>query len=1168
MKFSEILKQAIELLQESGRITYRTLKREFELDDEALDDLKFELIEGQELAVDKDGKTLIWIGADSEPGAGKQDVAKPENRTEPTSGSSAQAPVAYTPAHLAERIRAEQEALENRGGIDGERKTITALFADLKGSTALLDGLDPEVARSVVDPVLQLMMDAVHRYEGYVAQALGDGILALFGAPIAHEDHAQRSALAALKMQADLHHYSDQVRLKHGAPLAMRVGLNTGEVVVRSIRKDDLHTDYVPVGHSINLAARMEQMADPGSILATQHTAKLIEGYFTLKPLGAADIKGLDQPLPVFEVAGPGALHTRLQVAARRGLTRFVGRRHELETMERALDEAREGRGQVIGIMGEPGMGKSRLMHEFKASVRGFGILQTYATSHGKATPYLPITELLKEYFQFQLQDDERTRREKVIGKLLGMDRGLEQTLPYYFALLNIEEADSPLRQMDPQLRRQRTFEALKKVTLSASLEEPLVLIFEDLHWIDSETQGFLDGLVESLGSSRILLLTNFRPEYRHDWGNKTYCTQLRLAPFGRAEADEFLRILLGAPADTTTASRLTVLQKSILEKTEGTPFFMEEMVEDLFEQKRIQRNADGRLTVTSEAVMSIQLPTTVQGVLAARIDRLLPEEKSLLQQLSVIGREFPLGLAKAVVGISEDKLLRQLAALQKKEFLYEQPAFPEVEYIFKHALTQDVAYNSLLQETRKTIHEQTAIAIENLYQHELVDHYQALAHHYGYSTNAEKAIEYLTLAGYQVVERSTYDAAIQLFSAAIDRIRTLPASPERSGRELELQVALGVPLQVTKGWASDEVDAAYKRARQLCDEVGDSPQVFPTLYGLWVSNAVAGKHSAASELCDQLLRLAKEQQDNALLLIAHNAMAPTLTILGDFRASRVHAERAYALYNAEQHHSLAFSYGSYDPGMAALVYLAETLACLGYTDQGLKKAFDAVTLARELRHPFSEACAHCYILRILQWRQDPAAVAERAETAIELCSEHGYTYWMAVAKLYRGWALTVLGRTSEGGDAISDWRASGARLWWSNSLALSAEAQRATGRVEDALATLDEAFEFVQQSDERFYEAELYRLRGELLVQQSEANADEAIASVQRALEIARAQQAKLWELRAAMSLARLWRDRNRSKEACDVLALVYDSFTEDLDAPVLVDAKSLLDGLTGSEK
>jgi len=491
--------------------------------------------------------------------------------------------------------------MEARGATDGERKTITALFADLKGSTALIEGLDPEEARAIIDPALQLMMDAVHRYEGYVAQALGDGIFALFGAPLAHEDHPQRALYAALRMQEAMRRYADTVRQKGYPPLLMRVGVNTGEVVLRSIRKDDLHADYVPVGHSTNLAARMEQLANPGSIVVSAYTHRLTDGYFAFKDLGQTQIKGVEVPLNVYEVLSVGPLRTKLQVSVRRGLTRFVGRQNEMGQLQRALEQAKAGHGQIAGVMGEPGLGKSRLFHEFVGArhavplhAHGCLVLEAYSVSHGKATAYLPVIELLKSYFRIESQDDERTRRQKVIGRVLELDRSLEDALPYLFALLGIEEQPSPLQQMDAQIRRRRTFEALKKLFLRESLNQPLILIFEDLHWIDGETQGFLDVLSESVASAKLLLLTTYRPEYRHEWGQKTYYTQLRLAPFGKAEAEEFLDALLGTTVGAQHAALLQTLKQLILDKTEGTPFFMEEIVQELFEQGVLVRTEVG----------------------------------------------------------------------------------------------------------------------------------------------------------------------------------------------------------------------------------------------------------------------------------------------------------------------------------------------------------------------------------------------------------------------------------------------------------------------------------------------------------------------------------------------------------------------------------------------
>jgi len=639
-------------------------------------------------------------------------------------------PVTYTPPHLAERIRAASF-------LEGERKTITALFADLKGSTALIDGLDPEEARSLIDPALQLMMDAVHRYEGYVAQALGDGIFALFGAPLAYEDHAQRALYTALRMQDEMHHYSDQVRLTHGVPLSMRVGVNTGEVVVRSIHKDDLRTDYVPVGHAINLAARMEQMATPGSILITEGTRQLVAGYFDLKALGAAQIKGRAAPLHVYEVIGAGPLRTRLQVAAQRGLTRFVGRQFELAQLQDALQRAKAGQGQIVGVKGEAGLGKSRLLHEFKRLCqRECVVLEASAIAHGTNAPYLPVIDLLKSYCEIQANDDERTRRARVIGKVLSLDHSLEDTLPYLYALLDIEEHPSPLQEMDAHIVQQRVNDALTRLWLRESANRPLVLICEDLHWVDGATHAFLNSLSEGLAAAHLLLLVNYRPEYRHAWEQKVTFTEVPLAVLGAGETDEFLTLLLG------TDDSLAELKHHVLTKTEGLPFFMEEVVQTLVDEQGLSgERGHYRL---AQPVMDLRLPPTVQGVIAARLDRLTPAEKALLQQLAVIGRECPLALVRQVIAQPEGELYRLLATLQHKEFLYDQPGVPDVVYLFKHALTQEVAYNSVLIERRKALHQHTAQVIEQVFHSQLEDHYTVLAHHYSSSGNTEKAIQYL----------------------------------------------------------------------------------------------------------------------------------------------------------------------------------------------------------------------------------------------------------------------------------------------------------------------------------------------------------------------------------------------------------------------------------------
>jgi predicted ATPase/class 3 adenylate cyclase len=1237
MTFDEVLDQVRELLQQRGRMTYRALKRRFDLDDEYLEDLKEELIKAERVATDEDGEVLVWadkgsLGSRVQSSVSEQ-VQSPKPVLSIVEGFKVQSPEAqpptpnpqppssYTPPHLAERIRAEQAALEARGATDGERKTITALFADLKGSTAMIEGLDPEEARAIIDPALQVMMDAVHRYEGYVAQVLGDGIFALFGAPIAHEDHPQRALYAALRMQEEMRRYGDQIRLKHGVPLAMRVGVNTGEVVVRSIRKEDLHTDYVPVGHSTNLAARMEQMATPGSILVTAYTHRLTEGYFAFKGLGQTQIKGVEAPLDVYEVLGAGPLRTRLEMSARRGLTRFVGRQSEMAQMQQALAQAKAGHGQLIGVMGEPGLGKSRLFYEFKLlSVSGCLVLEAYSVSHGKASPYLPVIELLKSYFRIEPQDDERTRREKIGGKVLMLDRSLEDTLPYLFALLGIEEQPSPLQQMDPQIRRKRTFEALKKLFLRESLNQPLILIFEDLHWIDSETQGFLDIFTEGVASAKILLLVNYRPEYRHEWGQKTYYTQLRLAPFGRAEAEEFLDSLLGGATaeesplprwkrtrERVTEDNLHALKQLILDKTEGTPFFMEEVVQELFEQGALVRSNVGAVLRDqpgegAHTGAPLQIPTTVQGVLAARIDRLAPDEKALLQQLAVIGREFPLSLIKHVVKQSEEERYRLLSALQHKEFLYEQPAFPEVEYIFKHALTQEVAYNSVLIERRKALHERTAQAIAALYHATLDEHYSELAHHYTRGGNTAKAVEYLHLAGQQAAQRSTYMEAITHLTTALDLLTTLPDTRERAQQELRLHLSLGVPVMFSRGFSSPEVKATYSRARDLCQQVGETRQLFLALNGLRTFHQVRGEVLAVRELGEQLLDLAQQEQDPILLMDAYRALGSILFHLGEFGAARAYLEQSLSLYDAQRHRSLVFLSGR-ETGIAGLSLAAFVLWHLGYPDQARQRREAAYTLAQDLSHPFLMACARFFTAVTYQLRRERAPTQEWAEATITLAHEHGFPVWVGQGTILRGWALAEQGQSEEGiaqiRQGLTTEQAAGAGLFHCYYLALLAEAYGKAGRTEEGLAALTEALTVVEKSGERFYEAELYRLKGELTLQRANQKSKgksqkakmgignwelgsgtlpspspnpnsqildpelEAEACFLKAIDIARKQQAKSLELRATVSLARLWQQQGKQGETHTMLSELYNWFTEGLDTKDLQEAKALLEEL-----
>jgi predicted ATPase len=836
-----------------------------------------------------------------------------------------------------------------------------------------------------------------------------------------------------------------------------------------------------------------------------------------------------------------------------------------MDQLQRALEQAKAGHGQIVGVMGEPGLGKSRLFYEFKLlSHTGCLTLEAYSVSHGNASAYLPVIELLKSYFRIEPPDDERVRREKVIGRVLGLDRTLEDLLPYLFALLGVEEQPSPLQQMDAQIRRRRTFEALKRLFLRESLDQTLILIFEDLHWIDSETQGFLDTLSESVASARLLLLVNYRPEYRHEWGTKTYYTQLRLSPLGPAEAAELLTFLLGTDASLTAVKRL------ILEKTEGTPFFMEEVVQTLVEEKAVT-GARGSYRL-ERAPAALHISPTVQGVLAARIDRLAPDEKTLLQQLAIIGREFPLSLLRQVVPQPEEEVYRVLEALQRKEFLYEQPAFPEVEYLFKHALTQEVAYGTVLQERRKALHERTAQAIEALYPERLEDHYSDLAYHYSRSGNTSKAVEYLHLAGQQAVQHSAHVEALGHLTTALELLTTLPETAARVQQELALQLTLGVPFQILKGEAAPEVGQTYNRILELCGQVGATGQFFPALFGLWRFYLVRPDAQKAHALAEHMMRLAQNSQDPALLLEAHRTLGTSLFWLGELRQGRRHLEQGIALYDIQQHCSHAVHYGI-DPGVYCLCFAGWNLWCLGYPDQALKSTQDGLHLAHELAHPHTLAFALSVPL-VHQFRQEEAAVREQAETLLPLATEHGFAYRAAWAIILQGWVLAAQGHLEEGlvrmQEGLAAQRATGSEVVHPCFLALLAEIYGKMGQPEEGLAALVEAVAVIQRTGECWYEAELYRLQGELLLAQqgyrlqaSGYRKEEAEACFHKAIEIARRQSAKSLELRATSSLARLWQYQGKRTEAHDLLSAIYGWFTEGFDTKDLQEAKALLDDL-----
>jgi class 3 adenylate cyclase/tetratricopeptide (TPR) repeat protein len=1035
--------------------------------------------------------------------------------------------------------------------LEGERKTVTALFADIKGSMELMENLDPEEARNIVDPALKLMMDAVHRYGGYVAQSTGDGIFALFGAPLAHEDHPQRALYAALRMQEDLKRYSDHTRAEGRLPIQVRVGVNTGEVVVRSVKTGEARSEYTPIGHSISLAARMQALAPIGSIATTEQVRKLCEGYFAFKALGPTKIKGVAEPVDVYEVIGFGPLRTRLQRSAARGYAKFVGRRREMGVMEVAAEQATAGHGQIVAAMAEPGVGKSRLFHEFKVKNQsGWMVLEAFSVSYGKASAYLPVIDLLHSYFGIDPSDNARKRREKTTGKVITLERELEDTLPYLFGLLGIVDADDALAQIDAQIRRRRTLEALKRILLRESINQPLMVIFEDLHWIDEQTQEFLNLLADSIGTAKILLLVNYRPEYSHHWNSKTYYVQLRLDPLRQESAEEMLTSLLGDDEE------LAPLKRLIVERTESTPFFMEETVQALLDDGALVRNGIVRL---ARPLAELRIPPTVQAILASRIDRLPPDAKGLLQTLAVIGREFPASLVRAVVAKSEDELNRTLNDLQASEFIYEQPAVGDVEYTFKHALTQEVAYNSVLMERRKLLHQLAGNGIETLFAERLDDHLSELARHYSNSQNAAKAIKYLQSAGQQATQRSAYNEALDHFTTGLELLKNLPDELARTRRELELQLSLIESLRWTKGPGSSESKRAVVRAREICTQVGESAELFAVLMAFQNHQLIGLDLETACDLGERLLTLAEGSGEQAKLMAAHGAMGLALLLKGEFIAARKHFEQASPSLDWRQFH---FFIGAFYPCVGAW-----PLWVLGYADQALKWSLDGLASARGLSRPGPLANALSLDAVFHMFLRDPRMAQERAEAAIATAGENGLPFELGYGTFARGWALANQGHLEEG---VAEMRRAfaalgvtgfAARPRWFVFLAEACARSEGPGV---GLEVLAEGMALTERTGERMYEAELHRVKGELLLMQKPADLMEAEDCFRTAIEVARHQAGKSLELRATVSLARLLAKQGRRDEARAMLAEIYGWFTEGFDTADLKEAKALLDELS----
>jgi class 3 adenylate cyclase len=902
----------------------------------------------------------------------------------------------YTPQHLAEKI------LTSRSAIEGERKRVTVLFADVKSSMELIAHRDPEQTQTLIGPVIEAMMEAVHRYEGTVNQVLGDGIMALFGAPLASEDHAVHACYAALRMQESVKRYAEQAHQRHGIPLAVRVGLNSGEILVRIIG-NDLHMEYAAVGPTVHLAARMEQMAKPGSVLTTAETAQLAEGYIGVKLLGSLPVKGLAEPVTTYEVIGAGAAQTRLQAAARRGLTSFVDREVEREQLRLAQQAAGTGQAQVAAIVAEPGVGKSRLLHEFLHSpaMAGWLILQSAPPSYCRAIPYLPVIEMLKQYLRINPQDTTQTIREKASDKILALDRSLEDAVPPILDILDSLDSNHPFRSLDSSEHRRKTYQAVVQLLLTEGRSQPLIAVFEDLHWYDTLSLGLLNELVVSAHNARLLIIVTYRPEHGDHWRNRPNYRQLRVYPLMSRNLAEFLDVLLGCD------SSLLGLKSFLAERANGNPFFVEEIVRTLVDAGVIEgARSDFHL---AKPISSIDVPPSVQALLAARIDRLPAAEKQLLQEAAVIGQDVPFNLLHVISGLSEEALRYLLDKLQAAEFIYTTQLFPDLEYTFKHSLISDVAYSEVLREHRRSIHARVVGAMESLYANRLTERVERLAYHAVHGELMEKAVHYSREAGAKAAARGALQEARTSFEQALDILKSLPENSQTMEDAFEVRLELRTVLRQL-----GEVDLMLKYLREaevLAERANDDARRCRVCSFLTVVLSNLGQLDEAAAVGARSVEIARRTGDLQLRIITGSNFAEPFYLRGDYEQAVGLA--AGSLAALPDHRAHEFFGMAVPPAVFARGWLVMSLADLGRFQEATQHERKAIGIAEATKHAHTIGWAQVSASRLHLLKGDWAAARDVLERWVNMPATLDAAILLPWAVASLAWAHAQIGDAS-----------------------------------------------------------------------------------------------------------------------------------------------------------
>jgi TOMM system kinase/cyclase fusion protein len=1046
---------------------------------------------------------------------------------------------------------------------EAERRQLTVMFCDLVESTKLSSQLDPEEYREVVRAYQSACTEVIQHYDGHIAQLLGDGLLVYFGYPQAHEDDAQRAVRAGLGILNAMGALNQRLPQAKGLQLSLRMGIHTGLVVVGEMggagRQEQLALGEVP-----NLAARLQGLAESNTVVISDATSRLVQGYFACQDLGAQTLRGVAEPVQVYCVLQESGARGRLDVAVTRGLTPLVGREQEVGLLVERWEQVKAGQGQVVLLTGDAGIGKSRLVQMLKDHVADEPYIRWECrnSEYYQNTALFPLVDLFQRILRFEAHETPEEKFGKLEHALSQYRVPLEESVQLFAPLLSVPIPENPYPPLtlSPQRQRQKTLETIVAILLELAERQPVLLIIEDLHWTDPSTLELLNLVLDQTPTASVLVLLTCRPTFQPSWSHRSYLTEITV---NRLSQPQIKRMTAHVAGDKPLSQEVCV---QIADKTDGVPLFVEEITKAILESGHL-KEVDGHYHLTG-SLPSMAIPATLQDALMARLDRLVTA-KAVAQYAAVIGRQFAYELLSTVSQLDAATLQRELGRLVEAEIVYQRGVPPQATYTFKHALIQDAAYESLLKSTRQQYHQRIAQVLEAQFPDTALLQPELVAHHYTEAGLSAQAVLYWQKAGQRAVERSAYAEAITHLSKGLEVLKTLADTPEHLQQELDLQLALGPVLVVIRGPASPAVEQAYARAQELCQQVGETPQHFPVLWGLWRFYNNRAEYQRARALGERLLSLAQQVHDAALLLEAHHALWATLLWSGEFASARAHLEQGSALYDPQQHHAHARLYG-HDPGVCGLSCAALSLWSLGYPDQTLQSMREALTLAQALAHPPSLAPALDFATMLHQSRREQQATYERAEALMALATAQGFAQHLALATIMRGWVLAAQGQGAEGTaqlrQGLAAYQATGTERRRPYYLALLAEAYGSIGQTAEGLSLLAEALATVDRTGERGWAAELHRLQGELLLAQAgeRQRVSEAEACLHQALDVARRQQAKSWELRAAMSLSRLWQQQGKRAEAYELLAPIYGWFTEGFDTADLQEAKALLEALT----